>query len=169
MGLGQPLAGVRVLDLTRLLPGPFATLLLADLGADVIKVEEPRGGDELRSYQPFAGPMGAIFAGLNRNKRSLALDLKPAEGKRLLEALLGTSDVLVESFRPGVLERLGFAPQRLRAEWPRLVVCSISGYGQSGPATAEAGHDLDYIARAGLLHATGSPDGPPVLPGFQLA
>jgi crotonobetainyl-CoA:carnitine CoA-transferase CaiB-like acyl-CoA transferase len=158
-GLGRPLVGVRVVDLTRLLPGPFATLLLGDLGADVIKVEHPTGGDEARIYQPFIGSFGAIFAGLNRNKRSLALDLKAAEGGELLRALLGEADVLLESFRPGVLERLGFGRERLARELPRLIVCSITGYGQTGPAADEAGHDLDYLARTGLLHATGPAGG----------
>ena len=167
--LNRPLDGVRVVDLTRLLPGPFATLILADLGADVVKVEDPRGGDPVRWFQPMLGPMGAIFASINRNKRSIALDLKGDEGGALLADLLATADVLLESFRPGVLARLGFPDERLSREFPRLIVCSISGYGQTGPAVADAGHDLTYIARAGVLHPTGTRDGRPVIPGFQLA
>lgn len=169
MTLQSPLSGVRVVDLTRLLPGPFATLLLGDLGADVVKVEDPRGGDPVRWYQPMVGPMGAIFASVGRNKRSLALDLKQPEGAAILAELLATADVLMESFRPGVLDRLGFPDERLRQEFPRLIVCSLTGYGRTGPAAADAGHDVNYIARAGVLHATGTPEGQPVIPGFQLA
>lgn len=167
--LGRPLAGVRVLDLTRLLPGPFATLLLADMGADVVKVEHPQGGDETRFVEPLKGPMGAFFASINRGKRSIAVNLKSPEGQDILGKLIARSDVLIESFRPGVLARLGFDDERLARDFPRLVVCSISGYGQDGPAVAEAGHDLNYIARAGLLHATGTPDGRVTMPGFQAA
>lgn len=167
--LGRPLRGFRVVDLTRLLPGPFATLLLGDLGADVVKIEDPRAGDGARYYQPFLGQMGSLFAGVNRNKRSLAVDLKAPEGTAVLEALLRNADVLIESFRPGVLDRLGFDEARLAGDYPRLVVCSISGYGQTGPAAQEAGHDLNYIARAGLLHATGTRDGRLAIPGFQVA
>jgi crotonobetainyl-CoA:carnitine CoA-transferase CaiB-like acyl-CoA transferase len=168
-GLEHPLRGTRVVDLTRLLPGPFATLLLGDLGADVVKVEDPRGGDPVRWYQPMLGPMGAVFAGVGRNKRSIAVDLKHPDGAAVLAGLLATADVLMESFRPGVLARLGFPDERLRREFPRLVVCSLTGYGLTGPATAEAGHDLNFLARTGLLHATGTADGRLAIPGFQLA
>ena len=167
--LGQPLDGIRIVDLTRLYPGPFATLLLGDLGADVVKLEDPRGGDGARYYQPMLGPTGAMFAGLNRNKRSLAVDLKAAGGRAVFAALLESADVLMESFRPGVLDRLGFDEDRLAADYPELIVCSITGYGQTGPATDEAGHDLNYIARAGLLHATGTRSGALAIPGFQVA
>lgn len=168
-GLGRPLQGTRVVDLSTLLPGPFATLLLADLGADVVKVERPAGGDGSRHYAPLVDGLGVIFASLNRNKRSLVLDLKQPEGRALLLDLIDTADVLVESFRPGVLGRLGLAPADLLARRERLVVCSLTGYGQQGHAAAQAGHDLNFIARAGLLHATGTPAGELALPGFQVA
>ncbi|MEO1269418.1 MAG: CaiB/BaiF CoA-transferase family protein, partial [Myxococcota bacterium] len=167
--LNRPLAGVRVLDLTRLLPGPFATVLLGDLGADVVKVEDPRGGDYARLYQPFIGPMGSFFAGINRNKRSVTVNLKDPAGVELLADLVSEADVLIESFRPGVLERLGLGAERLKADYPGLIVCSISGYGQTGPSRLEAGHDLNYIARAGLLYGTGVDPNQLVVPGFQVA
>jgi len=162
---------VRVLDLTRLLPGPFATLLLADLGADVVRVEDPAAGDYVRHLPPLgADGQGGMFAALNRGKRSIAIDLKDAAGVRLLRALCAKADVLVEGFRPGVLERLGLAPARLVEENPRLIVCSISGYGQSGPWRERAGHDIDYLALSGALSRCGESAGaPPRLPGVQVA
>ncbi len=169
MGLHRPLDGIRVLDLTRLLPGPFATMLLGDMGAEIIKVEATRGGDYARYYQPFIGSMGALFASVNRNKRSLALDLKQPRGVEALRRLLETSDVLIESFRPGVLARLGLDPEELRQTYPRLVICSLSGWGQSGSMNQVAGHDINYMARAGLLTSTGTADGTLAVPGFQLA
>ncbi len=168
-GMGRPLAGVRVLDLTRLLPGPFATLLLGDMGADVIKVEATAGGDYARYGQPVVGEYGAFFASINRNKRSVALDLKNPGGAAALRALLGGADVLIESFRPGVMERLGFGPDALAEAFPDLIVCSISGYGQTGPARKEAGHDNGYLARAGVLDGIGTAGGTRVLAGIQVA
>ena len=168
-GLGQPLRGVRVLDLTRLLPGPFATLLLGDMGADVVKVEDTRGGDYARYHQPFVGQLGAFFASINRNKRSIALDLKHPLGVELLHRLLPSADVLVESFRPGVLDRLGFGPDALLDKYQDLIVCSVTGFGQTGPARLEAGHDSGYLARSGALHGVGSASGEVVLPGIQVA
>jgi crotonobetainyl-CoA:carnitine CoA-transferase CaiB-like acyl-CoA transferase len=153
-----PLAGTRVLDLTRLLPGPYATLVLADLGADVVKVEDPRGGDPLREVAP--GPDGPAFQALNRNKRSLALDLRAPGGAEVLVRLARSADVLVESFRPGVLDRLGCGHERLRAASPRLVVCAITGYGQEGPYRDLAGHDLDYCAISGALALNGPAERP---------
>ena len=155
-----PLAGVRVLDLSRLLPGPYATLVLADLGADVVKVEEPRGGDYLRWIPPLAGAQSGAFHALNRNKRSLALDLKAEGGAAVLRRLARSFDVLVESFRPGVLERLGVGHEALRAENPRLVTCAITGYGQDGPYRDLAGHDLNYCAIAGALAVNGPVETP---------
>jgi alpha-methylacyl-CoA racemase len=155
-----PLAGLEVLDLSRHLPGPFATLVLADLGADVVKVEDPRGGDPLRAIPPLGDGASAAFQALNRNKRSIALDLRAPDGADALVRLARGADVLVESFRPGVLDRLGCGPARLREENPRLVVCSITGYGQDGPYSALAGHDLGYCAIAGAL----APNGPPERP-----
>ena len=163
-----PLEGLRVLDLSRLLPGPFATLVLADLGADVVKVEDPAGGDALRGLPPLAGEASGAFHALNRNKRSLALDVRRPEGAAAFLRLAGRADVVVESFRPGVLERIGLGYAALRTVNPRIVLCSITGYGQDGPYAARAGHDLDYCALAGLLGLTGEPERP-VIPGVQVA
>ncbi len=164
-----PLSDIKVLDLSRLLPGPYATLVLADLGAAVDKVEEPGGGDYIRQMPPWIGAESALFYGLNRNKRSLTLDLKSAPGARALARLVRSYDVLVESFRPGVMERLGLSYQVLSSENPRLIYCSISGYGQTGPDRLKAGHDLNYIARAGVLGYGGEQGGPPAMPGVQMA
>lgn len=171
MGAGRPLPleGVRVLDLTRLLPGPFASLVLADLGATVDKVEDPGGGDYLRHMPPTMAGANAAYQLLNRNKRSVVVDLKRPEAQAALLDALGTYDVLFEQFRPGVLARLGLGHDVLRARHPRLVVCALTGYGQTGPLASRAGHDLNYLARAGVLGATGPSGGPPQVPGFQLA
>jgi crotonobetainyl-CoA:carnitine CoA-transferase CaiB-like acyl-CoA transferase len=157
-----------VLDLTRLLPGPFATLLLADLGAEIIKIEAPGMGDYVRFAPPHGGSMSAGFAALNRDKQSLGLNLKHPEGKDVLNRLATTADVLVESFRPGVMDRLGVGPETLMAAHPRLVYCAISGYGQSGPMAHKAGHDLNYVATAGLTGVTGA-DGVATTLGVQVA
>jgi len=146
------LDGVRVLDLSRLLPGPFATQLLCDLGAEVIKVEDPQGGDYLRWTPPLlADGTSVLFHALNRGKQSVALDLKSDEGRAVFLRLCEGADVVVEGFRPGVLDKLGLGPALLRARFPRLVICSISGFGQSGVLRHRAGHDVNYIARAGAL------------------
>jgi crotonobetainyl-CoA:carnitine CoA-transferase CaiB-like acyl-CoA transferase len=165
---GGPLEGVRVLDLTRLLPGNHCTLLLADLGADVIKVEEPGRGDYIRWMPPMHGGQGAMHRALNRGKRSVTLNLKSPEGVSVLRRLAGDADALVESFRPGVLDRLGVGYEALAAGNPRLVYAAITGYGQDGPYRDRVGHDINYTGYAGLLHATGEPDGPPVLPSVQV-
>ncbi len=151
----KPLEGVRVLDLTRLLPGAYATLLLADLGADVVKVEDPRGGDTMRTLR--GGP-SRYFEPLNRGKRSVTLDLRSPDAATVLDALIARADVLVESFRPSTARRLGVDAQHLRARHPRLICASISGFGLSGPYVEKAAHDLNYQALAGLLR-------PPALPG----
>ncbi|ABS25738.1 CaiB/BaiF CoA-transferase family protein [Anaeromyxobacter sp. Fw109-5] len=164
----RPLEGLRVLDLSRLLPGPFATLVLADLGADVVLVEDPRGGDALRRLPPLAGEASGAFHALNRNKCSVALDVRRPEGAAVFLRLARRADVVVESFRPGVLEGLGLGWTALRAANPRLVLCSITGYGQDGPYAARAGHDVDYLAVAGVLGLTGEPERPAV-PGVQVA
>lgn len=174
-----PLKGIKVLDLSRLLPGPLATLVLADLGADVDKVEDTSGGDYLRVMPPHAGSGGrgdgspdatsSIFLALNRNKRSVVIDLKKPKGKDALLRLARCYDVVLEQFRPGVLDRLGLSHATLLAENPRLVVCALTGYGQTGPLALRAGHDLNYLARAGVLGMQGPEGGPPTLPGFQLA
>lgn len=165
----RSLEGVRVLDLTRLLPGPLGSLVLADMGAQVDKVEDPNGGDYLRHMPPQLGDSSAAFLALNRGKRSIVLDLKSERGRATLERMLPRYDVLFEQFRPGVLDRLGLSHATLHGKFPRLVVCALTGYGQSGPLAQRAGHDIDYLARAGLLGTTGPTDGPPQPPGFQLA
>jgi crotonobetainyl-CoA:carnitine CoA-transferase CaiB-like acyl-CoA transferase len=162
------LAGVRVLDVSGLIPGPYASLLLADLGADVIKVES-RLGDLLRQVPPLVAQRSAYFLSLNRNKRSLGLDLKKAAGRDLFLDLARQCDVVIEGFRPGRAERLGIGFEALRRVNPRLVYCSISGFGQTGPDAGRAGHDLTYLARSGILGLTGTADGVPVIPPVQLA
>jgi alpha-methylacyl-CoA racemase len=159
---------VRVLDLTRLLPGPFCTLLLADFGADVIKVEDTAGGDYMRWMPPLVDDYSAMFHPLNRNKRSLAIDLKNPLGREAFLRLAATADVVVESFRPGVMDRLGIGFAALRDVNPRLVLCSISGYGQDGPFRDRAGHDLNYAAVAGVLLLGGSAGNAPAMPGLQV-
>lgn len=165
----HPLAGLRVLDLTMLLPGPLCTMLLGDWGADVIKVEPRLGGDPLRGG-PGSLEMGsAYFLGLNRNKRSLAVDLRREEGREILRRLLPEADVLVEGFRPGKLRRLGLGYEEARAVNPRLIYCSLSGYGQEGPLAGRAGHDLNYLALSGALSLFGEAGGSPLPPGLPLA
>jgi crotonobetainyl-CoA:carnitine CoA-transferase CaiB-like acyl-CoA transferase len=156
-GAVRPLDGVRVLDLTRLLPGAYATLLLADLGADVVKVEDPRGGDGMRTL-PLAHGRNVYFDALNRNKRSITLDLRSPDAAVILDALAARADVVVDSFRPSTARRLGVDGKILRGKHPRLVCASISGFGQSGPYEERAAHDINYQALAGLLR-------PPDLPG----
>jgi crotonobetainyl-CoA:carnitine CoA-transferase CaiB-like acyl-CoA transferase len=163
------LDSIRVLDLTRLLPGPFATLVLADLGAQVDKLEDTEAGDYTRHGVPQLGGMSAAFHALNRGKRSAALNLKHAAGVAALLRLVARYDVLFEQFRPGVLERLGVGHRRLLEANPRLVVCALTGYGQTGPLAARAGHDVNYLARAGLLGLQGPVDRAPQIPAFQLA
>jgi alpha-methylacyl-CoA racemase len=163
-----PLQGLRVLDLSRLLPGPYATMILADLGADVVKLEDPAGGDYLRWMPPLAGAQSGYFHALNRNKRSMALDLRRPEGPGVLLRLARRFDVVVESFRPGVLDRLGVGYEPLSRANPSIVLCSISGYGQEGPYRERAGHDIDYVALAGVLAVNGPPDRPVPL-GVQVA
>lgn len=168
-----PLQHVRVLDLSRLLPGPLASLVLADLGASVDKIEDAAGGDYLRAMPPSlgAGPSAtsSVFLALNRNKRSAVLDLKKPSARDALLRMLPRYDVVLDQFRPGVLARLGLSHERMHAENPRLVICALTGYGQDGPLAHRAGHDLDYLARAGVLGQQGPHDGPPTVPGFQLA
>jgi alpha-methylacyl-CoA racemase len=164
-----PLAGVRVLDLSRLIPGPFCTLILSDLGASVDKLEDPHVGDYLRVFPPLKNGLAGRFNALNRDKRSLCLDLKQAAGRDALLRLVEKYDVLVESFRPGVMERLGVGWAQLSAKNPRLVMLSISGYGQDGPLSQRAGHDLNYVALGGILGLSGPVDAPPLTPPVQVA
>ena len=163
-----PLTGLKILDLTRLLPGGYATLLLADLGADVLKIEEPGKGDYVRWTPPMVGNFSAAHVALNRNKRSMTLNLKTNEGRDLLLRLAEDFDVLVESFRPGVMDRLGAGYDELRRRNPRLIYCAITGYGQDGPRAQVAGHDANYIGYAGALGITGRENDRPVLPGVQV-
>jgi alpha-methylacyl-CoA racemase len=164
-----PLSGVRIIDLTRLYPGPLATMILGDLGADVIKVEDPSRGDLMRYLPPQKNGIGQGFLALNRSKRSLALDLKSARGRELFFDLVRVCDVVVEGFRPGVIERLGIAYAELKKARADIILCSISGYGQTGPYRLRAGHDINYCARAGVLGASGERGGPPMMPGVQIA
>jgi crotonobetainyl-CoA:carnitine CoA-transferase CaiB-like acyl-CoA transferase len=164
-----PLAGLRVLDLSRLLPGGYCTLLLADLGADVLKVEEPGKGDYLRWMPPYASTgEGGMHLALNRGKRSLTLNLKLSQGRDLLRRLVRDADVLVESFRPGVMDRLGVGWEVLSQENPRLVYAAISGYGADGPYADRAGHDINYLGYAGALSYSGHPETGPWQPGLQI-
>ena len=165
----RPLEGVRVLDLTRLLPGPFASLVLADLGATVDKLEDPFPGDYLRQMPPAVDAQGAAWQSLNRDKRSLVIDLKTADGVATLRHLVPRYDVLLEGFRPGVLDRLGVGHAALRALHPGLIVCAITGYGQDGPLAKRAGHDINYLARAGVLGVTGPAGEAPAVSGAQMA
>jgi alpha-methylacyl-CoA racemase len=167
--LADALKDVRVLDLSRLLPGPFLTMVLADMGADVVKIEDPKLGDYLRAFPPAKGGMAGRFLAVNRGKRSCALDLKDAAQRDTFLAMVEKADVIVESFRPGVMAKLGLDYATLAARNPGIVVCSISGYGQTGPYTHRAGHDLNYIALAGALAMTGEARGTPQLPGVQIA
>jgi crotonobetainyl-CoA:carnitine CoA-transferase CaiB-like acyl-CoA transferase len=164
----QPLSGLLVLDLTTLLPGPLATLMLAEAGAEVIKIERP-GGDDLRHYPPKWGEASAPYALLNRGKRILELDLKNAEDRARLDPLLDRADVLVEQFRPGVIDRLGLGYAAVRKRNPRIVYCSITGYGQSGARRDLPGHDLNYMAATGLLALQPGPLDRPTVPPAQIA
>jgi len=163
------LADLRVLDFTRLLPGPFCTCVLADLGADVVKIEDPLGGDYLRRMPPVVKETGANFLAVNRNKRSVVLDLRHEAGRETLLRLMDRFDVAVEGFRPGVMDRLGVGYAALRARQPRLIFASLSGYGQDGPYRERAGHDVNYCALAGGAGLTGNRDGRLAIPGHQPA
>ncbi|HEY1957609.1 MAG TPA: CaiB/BaiF CoA-transferase family protein [Polyangiaceae bacterium] len=166
----MPLRGVRVLDLSRLLPGPFASLVLADLGAEVDKIEDTDAGDYLRHMPPLVqNDTSAMFLALNRGKRSACLDLKKPEARDVFLKLVEKYDVVLEQFRPKVLDRLGLSHATLLERNPRLVICALTGYGQTGPLAMRAGHDIDYLARAGILGFQGPEGAPPQPPGFQLA
>jgi len=174
---GLPLSDVRVLDLTRLLPGGFCSQLLADFGADVVKVEDTKLGDYVRWAPPYygddsqqaLGTRSALYLSLNRNKRSIRLDLKSEGGREALLRLVGDFDVVLEGNRPGVMDRLGVGYERLRQENPALVYCAITGYGQTGPYTERAGHDMNYLGLVGLLGLTGESGGRPIQSAGQIA
>ncbi len=163
-----PLDGLRVVDLTRVLAGPYCATLLGDMGADVIKVEEPHEGDDARMWAPFVGPWSAYFLGVNRSKRSLALDLKSPEGAGQLRALIAQADVFLENFKPGSLDKLGFGIDEVRALNPRLIHCSITGYGRTGPRSHLTGYDPVVQAESGFMDMTGTADGPPVRTGVAI-
>jgi formyl-CoA transferase len=160
-----PLDGLKVIDLTRVLAGPFCAMLLGDMGADVIKIEEPEHGDDARGWGPFVGGWSSYFLGVNRSKRSLALDLKTSSGADVLKQLLRSADVFIENLKPGSLAKLGFTDEALEALNPRLVHCTISGYGKTGPRRALTGYDPIVQAESGFMDVTGTPDGPPVRTG----
>ncbi len=165
----KPLTGIRILDLTRLLPGSVCTLHLGDMGADVIKIEDPWQGDYARTLGADSKSVSPRFVITNRNKRALRLDLKSVRGRELFFELAQTADVIVEGFRPGVVDRLGVGYAAVRAANPRIVYCSISGYGQTGPYRSKAGHDIDYCAYAGITDQIGPRGGAPIAPNFQIA
>ncbi len=172
--MGLPLEGIRVLDLSRLLPGGFCSLLLADFGAEVLKVEDTGAGDYIRWAPPYYegaedSAKSGLFLSLNRNKRSIRIDLKSDAGREVLLQLVHEYDVVLESFRPGVLDRLGVGYERMREENPGLVYCAISGYGQTGPKREASGHDMNYLGLIGLLGLTGERDGAPVQAAGQIA
>jgi alpha-methylacyl-CoA racemase len=172
--MSLPLEGLKVLDLTRLLPGGFCSLLLADFGADVVKVEDTAAGDYIRWAPPYyegaeESARSALFLSLNRGKRSIRVDLKSPAGKEVLLHLARTADVLLESFRPGVLDRLGVGYERLRQANAGLVYCAITGYGQNGPGRDRSGHDLNYLGLNGILGLSGEADGPPTSSAAQIA
>ncbi|MGH3744746.1 MAG: CaiB/BaiF CoA transferase family protein [Mycobacteriales bacterium] len=164
-----PLAGLLVVDLSRVLAGPFCTRILCDLGARVVKVERPGTGDDSRSYGPFKDGQSLYFARVNRGKESIALDLKSADGREVLDALLAHADVLVENFRPGVMERLGYGPATLTDRFPRLVALSLSGFGHTGPWSQRPAYDAVVQGMAGVMAITGAVGGDPVKPGVPVA
>jgi formyl-CoA transferase len=163
-----PLDGLKVIDLSRVLAGPFCAMLLGDMGADVIKIEEPNEGDDVRMWGPFVGDWSTYFLGVNRNKRSVALDLKSTDGQDALRRLLRGADVFVENIKPGSLEKLGFSVEAVRALNPRLIHCSITGYGRTGPRSHLTGYDPVVQAESGFMDITGTPEGPPVRTGVAM-
>jgi CoA:oxalate CoA-transferase len=166
---GLPLSGLTVIDLSRVLAGPYCTMMLADLGARVIKVEQPSKGDDSRSIGPFnASGHSAYFTSVNRAKESIALDLKNASDRSIFEALLSTADVLVENYRPGVMDKLGFGYQALHARYPRLIYCAVSGFGQTGPDAHKAAYDMVVQGLGGIMSITGHPGGPPTRVGTSV-
>ncbi|MBI4476526.1 MAG: CoA transferase [Acidobacteria bacterium] len=166
----SPLAGITVLDLTRVLSGPYCTMLLADMGARVIKIEQPGKGDDTRAWgPPFLDGESAYFLSINRNKESVTLDFKRPEGRAVLDRLVAIADVLVENFRPGTLEKCGFGYEQLSTRFPRLIYCSVSGFGHTGPQRDRPGYDAVIQAEGGLMSITGDADGPPYRLGVAIA
>ncbi|MBO0934747.1 CaiB/BaiF CoA transferase family protein [Fibrella aquatilis] len=167
--LSGPLVGLRVLDLTRLLPGPLGTMMMADMGAEVLKIENPNSPDYVRMFPPYQNGESLNYIAYNRSKKSVLLNYTIPEGRETLLKLAETADVLVEQFRPGHMDRLGLGYMAVHERNPRLVYVSVTGYGQTGPYAHLAGHDLNYLGVAGVLGLTGEPDEAPVVPGVQLA
>jgi crotonobetainyl-CoA:carnitine CoA-transferase CaiB-like acyl-CoA transferase len=159
---------VRVIDFTRILAGPFAAMFLGDMGAEVIKIEEPGKGDDTRGWPPFVSGEATYFLAVNRSKKSLTLNMKAPEGQAILKKLIARADVVLENFRPGTMERLGVGYAQLRSVNPRLVYCSISGFGESGPESSRPGYDLIVQGESGVMDLTGFPDGPPVKVGNSI-
>lgn len=171
--MSGPLTGVKVIDISMLLPGPLCSMHLADMGAEVIKVENPRMPDMTRlmgsKLKKGESEESGFFLILNRNKKSVTINIKRPEGREVLLKLLEDADILLEGFRPQTMAEMGIGYEQLKTKFPRLIYCAISGYGTGGPSENLAGHDANYIARSGLLDITGKKEGPPVLPGFQVA
>jgi formyl-CoA transferase len=166
----RPLEGIRVIDLTRVVAGPYCTMMLGDLGAEVIKIEQPGKGDDSRAFAPpYQGDEATYFLSVNRNKKSLTLDLKSAAGREILERLIASADVLVENFRPGVMDRLGFAYAAVKQRRPSLIYCSISGFGATGPFKDRGGYDAIAQGEAGIMELTGPADGAPYKVGTPIA
>lgn len=166
----RPLEGLRVIDLTRVVAGPYCTMMLGDLGAEVIKIEQPGKGDDSRAFAPpYQGEEAAYFLSVNRNKKSITLDLKGAAGREVLGRLIDSADVLVENFRPGVMDRLGFGYEAVKARRPSLVYCSISGFGSTGPYKERGGYDAIAQGEAGIMDLTGPADGSPYKVGTPIA
>lgn len=165
----KPLEGMRVLDLTHMLPGPFCSMLLADMGAEVIKIENPRGGDSFRTRAPYMKHEGTAFLMLNRNKKSVVADLKDDRGRELFLKLSEDADVVLEQFKPGTVDRLGIGYEEVRQRNRSIIYCSLTGYGQSGPYAKMPGHDINYLSLSGVLDTIGVEGEPPTLPGIQIA
>src|SRR5512145_1582611 len=163
-----PLQGIRLLDLTRLYPGPLGTMMLADMGADVIKIEDMNAPDYMRFYPPYIESESAGFLAVNRSKRSLSVNLKAKKGVDIFFALLKTADIVIEQFRPGVLADLGIGYEAAKTVKPDIIYVSITGYGQDGPYARDAGHDINFMGYAGILAATGTSRTGPIIPGPQL-
>src|ERR1700704_3267333 len=163
-----PLQGLRVIDLTRVVAGPFCTMMLGDMGAEVLKIEEPQHGDDSRAWAPYIQGWGSFYLALNRSKKSVALDLKTKDGAEALTRLVETADVLIENFRPGSLAELGFDYASVSALNPRLIYCSISGYGQTGPSSQLPGYDAVLQGEAGIMDMTGFTDGDPTRVGVAI-
>ena len=167
--MASPLNGIKVLDLTRVLAGPYATMLLGDLGAEVIKIEQPGTGDESRNFGPFKNGFSLYFMSVNRGKRSVTLNLKTERGRAIFKRLLNQTDILVENFRPGTMEKLGLSYDTLKSEYPSLIYAACSGFGQTGPYAQQGAYDMIIQGMGGIISITGEPDGPPVRVGTSIS